>query len=165
MRRSRARSSEPPAGNARVPAPSWEPALLSTLASWVPAAPRHPAMRLLAYAWAAPVTLVGLLLGLASGARPQRRDGVLVFAGARGPSGLFLRARGFRATALGHAVISTGAIDDALMAHELVHVRHAERLGVFSALLYAVLYPLYGYNRHPMERAARAAARRCGDAA
>jgi hypothetical protein len=145
--------------------PAWEPSPLAALAAWIPFAPRRPVSRALAYIWAAPVTIAGLALGFASGARPEWREGVLVFAGARGPAGLFLRTRGFRATALGHAVISTGPLDDALMAHELVHVRHAERLGVFSALLYALLYPLYGYDRHPMERAARSAARRFDGAA
>jgi hypothetical protein len=151
---------QPPTGNARVLPPPWEPPGLSALAAWIPAAPRSPAARAVAYAWAAPVTLAGLLLGLASGARPRLRDGVLVFAHAHGPAGALLRARGFRATALGHAIVSVDEPDDELMAHELVHVRHAERLGVFSALLYGLLYPLYGYSRHPMERAARTAARR-----
>jgi len=165
MRLPRIRPVEPPAGDARMLPPPWEPPSLSALARWIPAAPRHPLTRTAAYAWAAPVTVVGLLLGLLSGTRPRRRDGVLVFAGARGPAGLVLRARGFRATALGHAVIATGEPDDELMAHELVHVRHAERLGIFSAVLYGLLYPLYGYARHPMERAARSAARRLDGAA
>lgn len=151
---------QPPAGDARVLPPQWEPPSLSALAAWVPEPPRGPLARAFAYAWAGPVTLLGLVLGLASGVRPQRRDGVLVFANASGPAGALLRARGFRAAALGHAVISTDEPDDVLMAHELVHVRHAERLGVFSALLYGLLYPMYGYARHPMERAARTAARR-----
>lgn len=157
MRRRRNRPATASAGDARGLPPSWEPSWVSALAAWTPGAPRHPATRAAAYAWAAPVTLAGLLLGLLSGTRPRWRDGVLVFAGAQGPTGLFLRARGFRATALGHAVITTGEPDDELMAHELVHVRHAERLGIFSAVLYALLYALYGYNRHPMERAARRA--------
>jgi hypothetical protein len=31
---------------------------------------------------------------------------------------------------------------------------------VFAGLLYLILYPVYGYARHPMERAARIAGRR-----
>ena len=150
---------EPPTGDARVIPPLWEPAPLTALAEWRPAPPRHVLSRALAYAWAAPVTVAGLILGLLSGSRPQVREGVLVFANAGGPAAALLRARGFQATALGHAVVATGEPDAALLAHELVHVRHAERLGVFSALLYGALYPLYGYARHPMERAARTAGR------
>lgn len=150
---------EPPTGDARVIPPLWEPAPLTALAGWRPEAPRGPVARALAYAWASPVTAAGLVLGLLSGSRPRVRSGVLVFENAGGAAAALLRARGFQATALGHAVIATGEPDDALLAHELVHVRHAERLGVFSALLYGALYPLYGYARHPMERAARTAAR------
>lgn len=150
---------EQPTGDARVLPPLWEPMPLTALADWRPAAPRGPVGKALAYAWASPVTLAGLILGLLSGSRPQARDGVLVFTHAGGPARALLRARGFQATALGHAVVATGDPDDALLAHELVHVRHAERLGLFSALLYGLLYPVYGYARHPMERAARTAAR------
>ena len=150
---------QPPTADARILPPLWEPAALTALAEWRPAPPRRALGRALAYAWASPVTLAGLLLGLLSGAKPQVRQGVLLFADAGGPAASLLRARGFQATALGHAVIATSDPDDALLAHELVHVRHAERLGVFSALLYGALYPLYGYARHPMERAARTAAR------
>lgn len=150
----------PPTADARVLPPLWEPQLLTTLADWRPEAPRSPLGRALGYLWASPVTLAGLVLGAVSGARPQVHDGVLVFAGADGLARRFLDARGFQATALGHTIIATVQPDDALLAHELVHVRHAERLGLLSALLYGVLYPVYGYARHPMERAARTAARR-----
>lgn len=153
------RAAAPPAGDARILPPSWEPPPLTALARWVPPAPTTGAGRAAAYVWAAPLTLVAALLGLLSGARPQVREGVLVFQEVGGPAGAFLRLRGFRATAIGHTILSTVEPDPALLAHELVHVRHAERLGVFSALLYGVLYPVYGYARHPMERAARKAAR------
>ena len=145
----------PPVGDAYVLGPPWEPNTLTRLASWVPSAPTTPAARALAYAWASPITLVGALLGFASGSRPEVREGTLVFAHATGLAGVFLRARGFQAVTLGHAIIARSDVDERLMAHEAVHVRHAERLGIFSALLYGALYPIYGYTRHPMERAAR----------
>lgn len=140
--------------------PAWEPAALTALASWQPPPPRRPATRAAAYAWAAPLTLAGLLAGGLTGVRPQVRDGVLLFARARGPAAALLRSRRFAAAAIGHVVIALDDPAPPLFAHELVHVRHAERLGVFSAALYLALLAVYGYARHPLERAARAAARR-----
>jgi hypothetical protein len=155
-----ARRTPAPIGEARVLGPVKEPSPLQSLAGWVPAPPRSPLTKALAYAWASPMTLAGLLVGLASGARPEVRDGVLLFAEARGPAGAILRARGFAATALGHVVVATRRPTDELMAHELVHVRQAERLGAVFAPVYGLLYLAYGYARHPMERAARLGGRR-----
>jgi hypothetical protein len=146
-------------GNPQVLGPAWEPGSLAALAGWVPGAPGSAFVRAAAYAWAAPLTLAGLVLGAASGARPVVRDGVLLFPGARGPVGALLRVQGYAATTLGHAVIATRDPDPALMAHELVHVRQAERLGVFFAPVYGLLWLVYGYGRHPLERAARRGAR------
>lgn len=147
------------AGNARMLPPEWEPAILTALASWAPPAPRSPLARAAAYAWALPLTCVGLLAGLLTGVRPQVREGAVLYAHARGPAGMILRRRGFAAGAIGHVVIAVGDPSPTLLVHELVHVRHAERLGVFSAPLYLALLAIYGYARHPMERAARVAAR------
>lgn len=147
-------------GNAHVLGPSWEPASLAALARWVPAPPGNPAARAAAYAWALPVTLVGLLVGAASGTVPTPTDGVLLFAGARGPAAALLRLQGYAAITLGHVVLSVRQPDPTLMAHELVHVRQFERLGAFFAPLYGLLYLLYGYGRHPLERAARLGGRR-----
>jgi hypothetical protein len=147
--------------NARLLAPSWEPAPLTALARWTPDVPRHPLSRALCYVWAAPLTAVGLLVGLASGARPRTTEGVVLFAGARGVPGSVLRWKRFSAGAIGHVVVA--APDEpspALLTHELLHVRQAERLGPSMAPLYLVLLALYGYSRHPLERAARLAARR-----
>lgn len=151
----------PPAatGNGRMLPPPWEPAPLTALADWVPAPPTHPLVRAAAYVWALPMTVLGLVAGAASGGRPVVRDGVLLFSEAAGPTAALLRLRGFRATAMGHVVIARGAPDDELMAHELVHVRQAERFGAFFGPLYVALLAIYGYRRHPMERAARAGAR------
>lgn len=142
-------------GNAQVLGPVWEHPTLAAFADWVPAPPSTTLARALAYAWAAPMTAVGLLLGATTGVRPVVRDGVLLFPGARGPAGLLLRAQGYAATTLGHAVIATRDPSPSLMAHELVHVRQAERFGALFAPLYGLLWAVYGYGRHPMERAAR----------
>lgn len=139
-------------GNARH-----EPDLLRRVADWVPPPPVTRRGRAAAYAWAAPVSTAGLLVGAVAGCRPQPRDGVLVFAGARGPVGAMLRRRGFAATTLGHVVITTDAFPSAeLLAHELVHTRQAERWGVAFGPAYVALLARYGYREHPFERAARA---------
>lgn len=152
------------ASEARILPPRWEPPALTALASWEPSAPQRPLTRAAAYAWAAPLTGVGLLVGALTGVRPQLREGVVLFADARGPAGAVLRGRRYAAGAIGHVVIAVDDPSSALLAHELVHVRHAERLGIFSAVLYAILLGMYGYARHPMERAARKAARRTAGA-
>lgn len=157
---SQARTAVGVRGAAQVAPPAWEPELLSRLARWEPRPPSGPAARLLAYLWASPMTVAGLLAGLTSGARPRARAGVLMFAGARGPAGAFLSRRGFNAFALGHVVVSRAEPSEALLVHELVHVRQAERFGPAMAPLYLALHALYGYARHPMERAARRAQRR-----
>ncbi|MGI8573799.1 MAG: hypothetical protein ACR2MA_00325 [Egibacteraceae bacterium] len=139
--------------------PAWEPTSLRRLATWVPPAPRTPGGWAAAYAWAAPLTAVGTGLGLASGTLPHVERGVLVFAPVRGLVGAVLRHRGFVATTLGHAIIAIRVPDAELLRHELAHTRQSERLGLFFAPVYLALTALYGYSRHPFERAARAAAR------
>lgn len=135
------------------------------LAAWVPTPPGTASARIAGFIWAAPMTLVGLVVGAAAGVTPRVRDGVLLFAPARGITGSVVRWRGFAATGLGHCVIALEEPSPSLMAHELVHVRQAERLGPFMAPAYLALLAVHGYDRHPMERAARlAAARMDGDA-
>jgi hypothetical protein len=158
--RSRARAATGVRGAARVAPPGWEPEILTTLARWEPARPRRGVTRLLAYVWAAPMTLGGLVAGAASGVRPRVRDGVLLFAGARGLPAAFFARRGYSAFALGHVIVARGTPGEALLVHELLHVRQAERFGPLMAPLYLALHALYGYARHPMERAARRAQRR-----
>lgn len=157
---SQARSAVGVRGAARVAPPAWEPELLSRLARWEPRPPSGPVARLLAYVWASPMTAAGLLAGVTSGARARAQEGVLVFAGARGPAGAFLSRRGFNAFALGHVVVCRAEPSEPLLVHELIHVRQAERFGPAMAPLYLALHVLYGYARHPMERAARRAQRR-----
>lgn len=145
--------------------PEGEGRALRALALWTPPAPRTPAGRVAAYAWAAPMTLAGLVLAAASGTGVSVENGVLLVRGARGPVGVYLRSRGFAATAWGHVVLTRPhSPSEALLAHELVHVRQAERLGALFAPLYLVLLARYGYARHPMERAARLGGRRAAGA-
>jgi hypothetical protein len=128
------------------------------LAAWIPPPPRTAAARVASVLWAAPMTLVGLLVGAGSGVAPRLRDGVVLFAPAGGITGAIVRRRGFAATGLGHCVIAVEEPPPSLLAHELVHVRQAERLGPFMAPAYLTLLAVHGYERHPMERAARLAA-------
>ena len=130
----------------------------SRLEAWIPQAPATAGARVAATVWAAPMTLVGLLAGMAAGVRPRVRDGVVLFAPAQGLTGQIIRRRGFAATGLGHVIIAADEPSPALLAHELVHVRQAERLGPFMAPAYLALLAVHGYERHPMERAARLAA-------
>lgn len=130
------------------------------LAAWEPASPRAPLARAAAYAWAAPITAAGLLAGAAARARPRVRDGVLLFPHARGVTGRVLRARGFSAGAIGHVIVALDEPDAALLRHELVHVRQAERLGLLMAPLYLGYLAVYGYRGHPLEVAAYRVARR-----
>ncbi len=136
-----------------------EPDWVRDLAGWVPPVPRTTVGRVLAYVWAAPATVGGLIVGLLSGRVPTVRDGVLVFGEVGGIPGLLLTRGGFAATTLGHVVIARGVPSEALMAHELAHTRQAERLGPLTGPVYWYLLARYGYARHPMERAARRAGR------
>lgn len=100
------------------------------------------ALKLLAFAWAAPYSALGILLGLAVvlfGGRMDRRDGALEIGGgrlgrlaARLPPPLC-----FSAITLGHVILG---IDQstlaAVRAHEQVHVRQYERWGLFFGPAY-----------------------------
>ena len=83
--------------------------------------------------WAAPASLVGLLLAPAFETRRWTR-GVLVCEGASWPRRLGWR---YRAITFGHVVLAMGELDDRVLDHELVHVRQYERWGVG-------LWPAYG---------------------
>lgn len=92
---------------------------------------RSNARALVAYAWTAPTTAVGLLAGaltLATGGRCRRARGTLEFHG--GFSTWMARKFGFGAMTLGHVIV--GRDPRALEIcrdHEHVHVRQAETLG------------------------------------
>lgn len=133
------------------------------LSGWVPERPRTPAGQVAAMVWASPLTAVGLLVALVSGGRPRWRPeyGCFVTDGVRGPSALALRLVGAEANAIGHVVLSRqGTSAKALLAHEAVHVRQAERLGPLLFPVYLWLSARYGYRQHPIEQAARLGARR-----
>ena len=89
------------------------------------------AIRILAYAWAAPTTCVGLAAGaltLASGGAVRYRRGTLEFHG--GFSRWFGRRCGFGAMTLGHVIIGRDPyLLDFCRDHEQAHVRQVERWG------------------------------------
>jgi hypothetical protein len=133
------------------------------LATWIPEPPRSWAGQLAAGVWAAPLTAVGLLMAAAAGRRPRwsAEHRCWIVDAIRGPSGLALRTVGAEANAIGQVVLSRSAASSpALLAHEAVHVRQAERLGPLLFPLYLWLGAWYGYRDHPLERAARLGARR-----
>lgn len=112
-------------------------------------------------AWAAPWSLLGLLL--APFFRSRRVvSGVLVCEGASWPRRLGWR---YRAITFGHVVLCVDRIDDAVLTHELVHVRQYERWGplFIPAYLVAALWTSArgrrAYADNPFELAARAPAR------
>jgi hypothetical protein len=122
--------------------------------------------RLLAYAWAAPYSLVGLAfggLGLLFGAGVQWRDGALEFSGGRLGARIARLAAPFcfSAITLGHAIL---AVDRASLAaaraHEHVHVRQYERWGILfvpAYLLSSLAQLMRGrrpYLDNPFEREA-----------
>ena len=109
--------------------------------------------RALAYLWALPGTLVGLVFGATTISAPRVRDGVLAFESARG-FGALHRRMGFAAITFGHVVIANRPLDDRLWAHELVHVRQWQLLGPIMLLAYP-LASIRGYRRNPFEAAAR----------
>jgi hypothetical protein len=122
----------------------------------------------MAYAWAAPATAIGLLLGLLAlrGGRAAIEDGVLEI---HGPllrwvlSHLTVVRGGVAAITFGHVVL--GRDGDALewsRAHERVHVTQYERWGPFflpayaAASLWALARGGDFYQDNCFERAARA---------
>lgn len=126
------------------------------------------AARLLRYAWAAPYTALGLVLGavaLVFGARWQLNRGVVEFAGGRIGRTIsrLPPALGFSAMTLGHVIL---AVDRSALAqlrmHEHVHVGQYERWGplfVPAYLLSSLLQLLRGrnpYRENHFEREAHA---------
>jgi hypothetical protein len=108
------------------------------------------------YLWAAPATLVGLVLAgvaRALGARTAVRDGALEVGGGRLVKLLHKlpRAVHFGAITFGHVIVGVDqAALDRSRAHEHVHVRQYEKLGVFffPAYIGSSLRQLFA-GRHP----------------
>jgi hypothetical protein len=130
------------------------------------------AARLLRYLWAAPYTLLGLLLGaigVLCGATLRRHHGAIEVYGGRAGA---LLARlpqplGFSAMTLGHVILAVDRSALALLRrHEHVHVRQYERWGplfVPAYLLSSLLQLLRGrnpYRENHFERQAYALAPR-----
>ena len=123
-------------------------------------------LQALAFLWASPYTLLGLLigiLGLCTGGHAQVRGRVLEFSGGgvqwlihRLPDGPFVLA-----FTLGHTILGQSAVTlDIAREHELVHVRQFERWGPFmgpaylGCSLYLWLTGRRPYRDNPFEREA-----------
>jgi hypothetical protein len=118
-----------------------------------------PLLRVLAYVWASPNTLLGILFGLLSFQRPRVERGVLMFDSDR--RGFVLLIALFKRAAItyGHVVLSNVRVTGTLLVHELHHVRQYERLGPLYLPLYVLIWVFTGYRGHPFEEAARLAER------
>ena len=127
--------------------------------------------RFLAYAWAAPYSVLGLLLGcvgVLAGARMRVREGALeIGGGALGRLARRLPAPiSFCGITLGHVILGLDAVTlDAVRDHEQVHVRQYERWGALfgpAYLLSSLVQLLRGrrpYLDNHFEREAYAVAR------
>jgi hypothetical protein len=123
-------------------------------------------LRLLAYLWAAPASLLGLGLALVaavSGGRMRLQGGLIEASG--GLPGRLLRGsrfwRGGAAMVLGHVILARDQVClERSRAHEMTHVRQFERYGMFLLPVYVVVawwLALRGYDPyldHPFEREA-----------
>ncbi len=135
------------------------------------------AVRVLAYAWAAPYSLLGLLFGAVAvlfGARARIREGAVEFGGGRlGAMLSRLHAPfSFSAITFGHVILGTDAAAlAAARAHEQVHVRQYERWGplfIPAYLLSSLMQLVRGrrpyrdnrFEREAYSQAGQAAARR-----
>jgi hypothetical protein len=112
----------------------------------------------LGFIWTSPNTLLGLLAGLLTFQRPRIAHGLLLFD--RGPRGLTAAMRRMRreAMTLGFVVVSARPVEGVLLAHERWHVHQYCAWGPLFIPVYLGLAVIYGYRRHPMERAAERAA-------
>jgi hypothetical protein len=121
---------------------------------------RTAAVRGLRLLWAAPGSLVGLVLAPFFRRRFIRR-GVLLCEGATWPRKLGWR---YRAITLGHVVLAVDELDDHTFRHELVHVRQYEHWGPLympAYVLASVIALVRGghlYRDNRFEAAARAGA-------
>ncbi len=115
-------------------------------------------LRLLAYIWPLPYTLVGIGIGLILGGRFQRVEGVIEIHGPHIAAALRRFVVPALAMTFGHVVFGqTAAALDITRSHERVHVRQYERWGIVfvpayllaSAFLY--LRGRDGYRENPFE--------------
>ncbi|MGI8774408.1 MAG: hypothetical protein ACR2KQ_05240 [Actinomycetota bacterium] len=112
----------------------------------------------LRYLWAAPGSIVGLLLALFFERRCVR-DGVLLAEGAG-----WLRRLGwrYRAITFGHVVLCVDTMDERTWRHELAHVDQFGRWGIFFLVSYplASLVAKAGGGHHYRDNRFEIAARR-----
>ena len=98
-------------------------------------------MRFIRYLWAAPCTLVGLVVTAPAflfGATARKVDGVIEIAAPAAMQGSrWLGALPFNAITFGHVVFATSVMElERLRAHEHAHVRQYEQWGVAFFLAY-----------------------------
>jgi hypothetical protein len=121
-------------------------------------------LSVLRVAWAAPWSLVGLLFAPFFRSR-RRTRGVLLCEGAGWPARL---GWNYRAITFGHVILCIDEADEALLDHEIVHVRQYERWGplfIPAYILASVGAKARGgraYADNPFEVAARSSAEAAG---
>ena len=112
----------------------------------------------LGFAWTLPNTVIGLLLGALTFQLPRSRGGAIVFD--RAPRGLTSGLLAMHRTAMtvGFVIVSAVPVQGTLLAHERHHISQYMVWGPLFIPVYLLLALVFGYGRHPMERAARRAA-------
>jgi len=111
-------------------------------------------LRALAYVWALPNTVLGIVFGVLAFQRPRFAWGIVIFDGPSRGSTWAIGAFDRSAVTLGHVVLSNRPLRGRLLVHELHHVRQYERLGPLYLPAYLAIYAVTGYRRHPFELAA-----------
>jgi hypothetical protein len=114
-------------------------------------------LRVLAYVWTSPNTVLGFTFGLFSFQRPRLDEGVFFFDRHRRGFVSLLAVFKRAAITYGHVVLSNRPVQGPLLVHELHHVRQYERLGPLYLPLYVLIWIFTGYQGHPFEKAARLA--------
>ncbi|CAN5174071.1 hypothetical protein BH20ACT22_BH20ACT22_10290 [soil metagenome] len=117
--------------------------------------------KVLKMAWAAPGSLIGLVLSPLF-RRRRTTHGVLLCEGAEWPRRL---GWPYRAITFGHVILSVDELDEPTLRHELVHVRQFERWGPLFIPLYLLASGLalarggHHYRDNRFERETRRPAR------
>ncbi|MFN2594668.1 MAG: hypothetical protein ABR579_07250 [Actinomycetota bacterium] len=115
-------------------------------------------IRIVRMIWAAPTSLIGLLLCPFFDSR-RMDNGILVAEGARWPARMGWNCA---AITLGQVVLAVSRLDEPTLVHERVHVRQCEAWGpffipaYFLASLGAALRGKHPYRDNPFEIRARA---------
>jgi hypothetical protein len=108
--------------------------------------------------WTFPNTVLGIVIGLLTFQLPRAEAGVLIFdrtrRGLAAPPLSRAVFRRFTAFTVGTVIIAREPVGGILLDHELAHVRQYRLWGPVYLPVYGLLYLLFGYRRHPFERAA-----------